>query len=313
MNFEQRMYARLKFLDLMAELDGAAFETFFQKVMQARHPGFLAVRTHGNLGDQGSDGLMLNSNRLYACYGPQTVSAKDIRKKFKDDLASARSQRPGQFTTFVFVHNDRRGVHPEVVTLLATARNDHSDLRFEELGSRVLWQELMQLDVVVAEDLLGCEIPVRPMAYSVGLEDLVPLLNHLTQLRAQADPLMELPQVHTDKLSYNQLDSESRESLKLGLRSVHLVEAFYAGGIRELEQDEVARGFRIYYEQVRQECADPEDVLWQLEMYVIGNAAQPPSRHRAAWVVLAHFFFRCDIFEAPPAGWSPAELARALQ
>ncbi|MEU3499055.1 ABC-three component system protein [Kitasatospora cineracea] len=313
MNFEQRMYARLKFLDLMADLDGAAFETFFQKVMLARYPGFLNVRTHGNLGDQGSDGLLLNSNRLYACYGPQTVRAKAVRKKFQDDLASARRQRAGQFTTFVFVHNDRRGVHPEVVSLLAEARNDHPDLNFEELGSRALWQELMQLDVVLAEDVLACEIPIRPTHYRVGLEDLAPLLGHLGELRTLADPLMELPQVHTDKLDYNRLDSESRDSLLIGMRNVHLVEAFYAGGIRELEQDEVARGFRIYYEQIRREHTDPEDVLWQLEMYVLGNAAQPPRVHRAAWVVLAHFFFRCDIFEAPPAGWSPTELTGVLQ
>ncbi|WP_425424351.1 ABC-three component system protein [Streptomyces lushanensis] len=89
------------------------------------------------------------------------------------------------------------------------------------------------------------------------------------------------------------------------------MEAFYAGGIRTLEHDEVARGFRIFYEQVRQEYQNPDDVLWQLEMYVLGNERQRPQVHRAAWVVLAHFFFRCDIFEAPPSDWSPAGLVSA--
>lgn len=49
-----------------------------------------------------------------------------------------------------------------------------------------------------------------------------------------------------------------------------------------------------------------EDVLWQLQMYVLGNAQPRPKVLRAAHVVLAHFFERCDIFEAPPAGWQPA-------
>ncbi|MFF9457275.1 ABC-three component system protein [Streptomyces flaveolus] len=69
--------------------------------------------------------------------------------------------------------------------------------------------------------------------------------------------------------------------------------------------NEVAQGFRVYYEQVRRDWDDPEDVLWQLQMYVLGNAQPRPKVLRAALVVLAHFFGRCDIFEAPPAGWQP--------
>jgi len=90
------------------------------------------------------------------------------------------------------------------------------------------------------------------------------------------------------------------------MRNSHLVDAFYDGTVRELEHDEVAQGFRLYYEHVRNEWEDPEDVLWQLEMYVLGNASQQPRTQRAAWVVLAHFFERCDIFEVPPQDWSPA-------
>ena len=84
----------------------------------------------------------------------------------------------------------------------------------------------------------------------------------------------------------------------------HLVEAFYDGSLREIEHDEVAEGFRIYYEQLKVEWEEPEEVLWQLEMYVLGNERQHPKVHRAAWVVLAHFFDRCDIFEVPPPGWT---------
>ncbi len=54
MQFEQRMYARLRFLDLMADLHGSAFEDFFHKLMCAGDPDFLDVRTHGNLGDSTS-------------------------------------------------------------------------------------------------------------------------------------------------------------------------------------------------------------------------------------------------------------------
>ncbi|MCX4584632.1 hypothetical protein [Streptomyces sp. NBC_01481] len=89
--------------------------------MCARYPDFLDVRTHGNLGDQGSDGLSLHARKLYACYAPRSFDAAKLRKKFHDDLNSALAQRMGQFGTFVFVHNDLRGVHPEVGTMLMEA------------------------------------------------------------------------------------------------------------------------------------------------------------------------------------------------
>lgn len=308
MEFEQRMYARLKFLDLMADLYESGFEDFFHRVMVTRYPNFLDVRTHGKLGDQGADGLTLSSRKLYACYAPQTVKASAVKTKFTKDLSSAVRQRKGQFDTFVFVHNDRRGIHPQVTTMLSNAGSDHPGLEFEQMGTRRIWQECMGLTLDLAEDVLGCEIPVKPTVYGVGMEDLAPLLQHLKELRAEADPLMELPRVNDEKLAFNQLRGESREDLLRGMRHTHLVDAFYAGGIQALEHDEVARGFRIFYEQVRQEHTDPDDVLWQLEMYVLGNERQRLQVHRAAWVVLAHFFFRCDIFEAPPSGWSPTWL-----
>ncbi len=126
MNGAQRMYAYVKFMEKLAELHGEAFEGFFHDVMCARYPDFLDVRTHGNLGDQGSDGLSLHGGKLYACYAPATFDVAKVRKKFHDDLDSARRQRPGQFSTFVFVHNDLRGIHPEVATMLAEARTAHT-------------------------------------------------------------------------------------------------------------------------------------------------------------------------------------------
>nr|WP_079124908.1 hypothetical protein [Streptomyces lushanensis] len=218
MKFEQRMYARLKFLDLMADLYESAFEDFFHRVMVTRYPSFLDVRTHGNLGDQGADGLTLHSRKLYACYAPQTGGASAVKTKFTKDLASAVRQRDGQFDTFVFVHNDRRGIHPQVATMLSTADSDHPALDFEQMGTRHIWQECMGLDLALAEDVLGCEIPVKPTVYGMGMDDLAPLLQHLKELRAEADPLMELPQVREEKLDFNQLLGESRDALLRGMR-----------------------------------------------------------------------------------------------
>jgi hypothetical protein len=121
LRFEQRMYARVRFLELTAELYDNAFEDFFHSVMCTRYPDYINVRTAGKLGDQGADGLLIYAYTLYACYAPQTFSAATVAKKFHNDLASATTKRKGQFKTFAFVHNDRRGMHPELSSLLIEA------------------------------------------------------------------------------------------------------------------------------------------------------------------------------------------------
>ncbi|OKI53085.1 hypothetical protein AMK17_25710 [Streptomyces sp. CB00072] len=57
MRFEQRMYAHIKFLGLMAELYENEFEDFFHRLMCSRYPDFVDVRTAGRLGDMSADGL----------------------------------------------------------------------------------------------------------------------------------------------------------------------------------------------------------------------------------------------------------------
>src|SRR5690606_11312212 len=113
-----------------AELSGTAFEDFFHAMMEARDPSFVAVRTAGSLGDQGADGICLFKRKLYACYAPETYDASKVAAKFDSDLRKALEKRKDQFDEFVFVHNELRGVHPELATLLAAARDTHAELRF---------------------------------------------------------------------------------------------------------------------------------------------------------------------------------------
>lgn len=306
MNSAQRMYAHIKFREKLVELHGEAFESFFHDLMCARYPDFLDVRTHGNLGDQGSDGLSLHARKLYACYAPRTFDAAKVRKKFHDDLDSALAQRPGQFGTFVFVHNDLGGVHPEVGTMLMEARIAHPALGFEQMGRRRLWGELRPLPHEAVEDILGCEIPIEEQTYGIGMEDLAPLLDRLKEQRLTADPLMGLAEVSEQKLDFNQVAGDVRDDLVKGMRHTYLVAEYYAGVYDAYEEDEVAAGFAREYLAARECRTDPEEILLDLQHYVHGNRLHSSRELSAGWVVLAHFFERCHIFDNPPDGWSPS-------
>jgi hypothetical protein len=305
MRFDQRMFARLRYLELMTELYDTSFEMFFHSLMTAIYPDFLDTRTAGSLGDMGSDGLQLYEDALYACYAPQTFVAATVANKFTSDVQKAWDKRRGEFAKFVFVHNDRRGMHPQLVSLLAEAKKDYKELTFSQMGMRQIWYEIMKLNLQQVEELLHCPVPIEPVVYGVGMEELAPLLTHLKGHRqASTDPLPALDEVSGNKLDYNCLDSDSRRQLVEAMKYTPLVDDYYAKSVDGAEGEEVATGFTNYYQIVKTEWADAEDVLWQMEMYVLGNESQPPQVERCAWTILAYFFERCYIFEEPPPGWS---------
>ncbi|MEV4705448.1 ABC-three component system protein [Actinoplanes sp. NPDC049316] len=304
LSIEDQCFVRAILRRKLEELFENAFEQFFQSIMCARYPDFINVRTHGNIGDIGADGLSLHDRKLYACYGPQVPDAKEVRRKFRSDLQKGIDKRGGQFNTFVFVHNDLRGVHPEVSIALNEAAVAYSKLRFQQMGPPQIHRELCRLERDVIADVLCCEFPAVDRVWRVGPNDLEPLLAHLVAQRrnASAQPLAR--EVPPDKLDYNRLGPEDRDEIVQAMRYTPLLEDYYQSRTDVTERDEVAQGFNSYYREVKAEYDDPGDVLWKLQEYVAGNARRSREQERAVMVVLAYFFETCDIFEEPPANWT---------
>lgn len=303
---EQLMFAHLTFLQKMETCHGEEFEEFFHDLMSYRYADYTPVRTHGNIGDMGADGLRLDARELYACYAPQTFDTSAMKSKFRSDLKSALSQRQGQFSTFTFVCNDKRGTHPEIAGLLAEAKAAHADLSFRSMTCRSLWREVMRLKKEECEILFGTPIPVDGVVYGIGMGDLQPLLDHLAEHRRPSDPNSPIELPNLRKMQYNELSPEYCDLLKWGMRDSGLVEEYYQRISDPLMADEVASGFTEYYRQARDEVEhDPDEIMWEMQCYVMGNQLPKPRVHAAAWAVLTHFFERCHIFESPPDDWLP--------
>src|SRR6202000_1635228 len=96
----------------------------------------------------------------------------------------------------VFVHNDRRGMHPQLASLFVAAKKKYEDITFSQMGLRHLWQEMVKLELVQIEELLRCPIPIDQVVYGVGMEDLAPLLDYLrSQRKLSPNPIPELKEV----------------------------------------------------------------------------------------------------------------------
>lgn len=304
MSYEERLYARLVFAEKFSNLYGNAFEDFFHALMQLHHPDFVPVRTAGQLGDRGADGLSLIGEKLYACYAPETYDVTKVENKFNGDLEKARTKRDGEFEVFVFTHNEVRGIHPQVSSLIVEASKTNT-FKLEQFGKPHFWRAISRLEKEDAEDLLSCSIPIQEKVYGIGLDDLIPLLEHLQRERSTAaDPGMSLPVVPPEKMEYNSLTGETRERLIRGMEYTHLVEAYYGGTFDITSRDEAAEGFSQYYSHLKEEESDAEEIYYELLKYVLGNELPKPSKAWAAEVILSYFFQYCDIFERPPAGWT---------
>lgn len=303
----QTQYAHSKFRTMVAASSGNEFEKLFHLLMELRHDDYIPIRTAGNIGDLGGDGLRTSARHLYACYAPETFDVSSVRGKFLGDVESAIVQRPEQFDAFVFVHNDQRGgVHPVVSGLLMDAGRNFPRVIFQQMGPQKLWHEAMYLDRLRMERLLGEGIPVDQVVYRIGLADIEPLLRHLAEGRQRTASAAPVPLPTTHKVDYNKLSARAREVLQAGRPYTYLVDQYYGGLLDLRERDETAEGFRAYYARMRYEYgADTDEILWQMQRYVLGQEAPRWARDEAAKAVLAYFFDECDIFDVPPPGWRP--------
>lgn len=305
MDFYERLSMRGVLWAHLHDLHGNAFQTFFNDLMALCVPGFVDVRTHGKLGDLASDGLDLHYGKLYACYAPETVDASATIQKFKSDFAGAIKKRSGQFRSFVFVHNDVRGVHPEISTALADARTTHPGISFEVMGMRHFRDLLGKQDSQDVEGLLKSQLPIQH-AVSVGLQEMEELLADLALLRIAdvSPPTIESVSVH--KLRYSELTEDSQKELRYGMRHSAMISDYYQRRIDITERDDVATRFHAEYLDAVGYGLEPEDVLLRLREFLAGNRMPSGPNYRAQTAVLAYFFESCDIFENAPTDWEPA-------
>lgn len=303
MDSQQLLYAKVVFEAQFVELHDNGFQEYFQKLMQYRYPTFLPVRPYGQLGDRGSDGLCADQEKLFACYGPQMPNDRDTRTKFRKDLALALLRRSEEFSKFVFVHNDRLGMHPLIASEIASAQRKHPALSLQQMGKVGIWREFMRLELDEAQDMLGQEIRVEPLVYGISLADLEPLLTHLGRTRDR-DNWSEPHVVPMNKLEFNTLGPDIRDYLIHVMRFTKQIADYYDGYYDVLARDETAACFRERYEALRNQGLAPDEIFQELFVHVAGNRLPDAAAYTSAYTILSYFFQTCDIFEEPPPDFS---------
>lgn len=293
-----------KFRLRYVESTGDSFQDFFSTIMEMRYPGdFVRVCPWGNVGDRKNDGYLRSKRKLFQCFAPREMKLKECIKKINNDFTGALPYWKGYFDEWVFTHNDKKGLAPDILKLLLHLSQKHTPLVATHWGYNELLMEFKALPALNVATLLGPAPGLKDFV-EVRLKDVKRLLEHIA---LQPEPIIiDIRPVPPAKLQHNQLSDAVATLLKAGMARAEIVKKYLRGLADQTRYDRVAVAFRGRYEQLKNEGLPPDDIFCGLQKFVAGDSVSSPSHQAATLAILAFFFEACEIFERPPAGGSPS-------
>lgn len=289
-----RPFYELAFKVAFMERKGAEFQDLFSSVMEKRYPAdFIRMRPWGNAGDRKNDGYLRTRRFLFQSYAPNKMNAAKCIAKINEDFDGALPYWQAHFDTWIFVHNSREGLGPEITKVLLDLGAAHAPLVVTHWGYEELRQEAMALGHAELASLLG-PAPTRSGMVALGLEDLAPVLDQIARLAPVPDP--DLRPVPADKIQRNMLSPAVEALLKAGMSRADLVRKYFK--LKPTLQDQIAESFRTRYAELR-ERSSPDNIFAELQRFAGGALVPEPGTQNAVLAVLAFFFEECDIFERP--------------
>jgi hypothetical protein len=290
-----RAFYELRFELAFLKTKGDAFQDFFSSIMEKVHPAdFQRVRPWGRIGDWKNDGYLRSERTLFQIYAPNEMTSAEAIRKIDQDFAGALPYWKDYFATWVFAHNARIGLGPEITERLLSLGRTHAHLKVIPWGYEELRQRAFRLAEAELASLFGPAPTQRGMDL-LGIPELRPVLEHIPRLPPPTDA--DLRPVPQDKLSLNLLSDHVATLLKAGMRRSLLVRRYFDARPDPTERDAVAQAFHVKYQELRRAHNAPDDIFVALQHYVDAAQAQPAHRQEAVYAVLAYFFEECDIFE----------------
>ena len=211
------------------------------------------------------------------------------------DLAGALEKWGTRVKTWIFVHNDHRGIPPQVADHIDQLRTARPEINIEIWLKPQLFELFEAMSMSAREQLFG-PAPSLPALQDLTMPDLKPIIDALEQ--RDPEPGAELsPAPSVRKLEKNALSEDAAALLRSGRRKVHLVEHYLTHHIYVELGERIAEAFRLKYAQLRMLELTADQIFGHLQQYAGMNG--PPKRQVAALAILAYFFDICDIFEDP--------------
>ena len=296
MDAVSQAYYRQQFEYAFLDRNGVAFQDWFADLAgYAFGTDFEMIRPYGKEGDWKCDGRLPHSGTYFQCYAPQNITAEAVINKVDADLSGALAKWGDRVKKWVFVHNDKRGVPPQVADHIDKLRNMHPKIDIEIWVKPQLFELFETMSISAREQLFG-PAPSLSALQDLTMPDLQPIVDALEQRDPEPGATMS-PPPSVRKLEKNALSEDAATLLRSGRRKVHLVEHYLTNHIYVELGERIAEAFRLRYTKLRTLDLSADQIFGHLQQYAGMNG--PPKRQVAALAILAYFFDICDIFEDP--------------
>jgi len=293
-----RAFYELSFENSFLKKRGNAFQDFFSEIMEKRYPGdFVRVRPWGNVGDRKNDGYLRSERTLFQVYAPNEMKARETISKVQEDFNGALPYWKEYFDTWVFVHNSRDGLGPDVTKTLLDIDAINPQVQVGHWGYEELRQEVFTLGEADLASLLG-PAPTMKNMLQLGFDSLQIVLSAI--VRESPSPDQYIRPVPPNKLSANALSHHTATLLNAGMIRADLVGKFFNQWHDPTLGNEIAEAFKREYERLRSQNLLPDRIFQQLWRFAGGVERGAPDHEAAVLAVLAYLFEKCEIFEESP-------------
>lgn len=291
-----RDWYELKFELAFRTTLGTEFQNFFASIMERGYPtDFQKVKPYGNHGDRKCDGYHGSLKRVYQVYAPEKMQVAETNSKVEEDFLGAVQHWKKKMSTWVFVHNQWRGVPADVLQNLL-ALDGKKGVRVLRWCEPELHDEFFRLSQADQALLLGPAPTLQSFA-RIQMKDVVTIANVIAQ--QEAPPPEEVREVPAGKLRSNALSGYVQTLLTMGSRKGKLVKKFFAEWHDPQLGDRIAKAFRSKYEELRANNIVGDAAFFELWKFAGGGSRESVEHEAAVLAVLAFLFEECEIFEAP--------------
>lgn len=299
LNRWQRNWFELQLRRELFKRDGSAFQMLFVDLMKRRHgDDFATVCPWGSDGDWKNDGYLIPKRQLFQCYAPRAMKKTRAISKIRTDASGAFAKWSAHIDEWILVHNVEDGVPPFVLDELLELSSVYAPARSISWGFEELWQIVNELSVEENEAVFGHVVADEQFA-SLEFRDIISVMESVAAHEPPKDAPVAI--VPPGKIEANQLPSYVVDYLQLGMRRARFVDECFKRDSDPLLGDRAARAFNERYMQLKVSRFSAVKIYDELRSFAGGAGFGPLSSRQDAAVlaVLAYFFERCDIFDAP--------------
>lgn len=297
MDYYTRCFYEVVFDGKFGNLKANEFENFFSSLMGKKYKEkFIQCKPWGRMGDRKNDGYLQSERILFQVYAPNELSSTETIKKINEDFLGALKYWEKYFDSWVFVHNSRDGLPPNVEEELLSLMQRYPQIKINIWGYDKLREILFSLEPFDICALLG-PAPTMQDFVSLGYEDLKPVLTSISS-RMGGTPDDDLRAVPKDKLIINGLSDSVVQLLKIGITKTSLVKEFFDAWYDAELSETISTTFHNKYLELKLLYPnDPDRIFQELQIFAGGQNISSPKHQTAVLTVLAYLFEKCTIFE----------------